>query len=468
APLAFALQAFDHAELALLGDLDVDLRGGDVAGEGAEHLFGGAFVEAEDFQQAGGAVDAVIEAEPALLEEDVAAHLAGQQCAGFLHLLLDQRVPGLPHHRPAAVAADQRGQAAGALDVEDDVGAGVARYHVLGEQHQQAVGVDDGAGVGHHADAVAVAVEGQAEVGVFRFHPGDQVDQIFRLARVRVVVGEGAIHFAEQRDDAAAQGLDQLRGDDAGGAVAAIDHHAQRLGQGDVVADVGEVALQNIDLLHAADAAGQVVVVQAGLEREDLFIGQGVAGDDDLETVVIRWIVAAGEHHRRAALKYVGGEIHHGGRHHADVGHLAAAIEQALHQLLQQFGAGEAPVAADDDVGFALCQALRADGAADPVGVLGGQRVAHHATYVVGAEDVGGKGRNALASGHGKILLQSQEILVFIENVDIEDIGVLKQRVDQLGGFGRRLSDGRWRWVAGHAAGAIVVAAGEAGQVLGQ
>ncbi|KFC49318.1 hypothetical protein GY12_09310 [Micrococcus luteus] len=39
-------------------------------------------------------------------------------------------------------------------------------------------------------------------------------------------------------------------------------------------------------------------------------------------------------------------------------------------------------------------------------------------------------------------MLQSQEILVFIENVDIEDIGVLEQRGDQLGRPGGRLSDG--------------------------
>src|SRR5690606_36386038 len=135
-------------------------------------------------------------------------------------------------------------------------------------------------------------------------------------------------------------------------------HHAQRLGKGDVVTDGFEIALQYVDLLHAADAAGQVVVVQTSLERLDLFVGQGVTGDDDLETVVVRRVVTAGEHHRRAPFEDVGGEVHHRGRHHADVGDLAAAVQQTLYQLLHQLGAGEAAVSADNDVGLALGEAL--------------------------------------------------------------------------------------------------------------
>ena len=104
---------------------------------------------------------------------------------------------------------DQRGQAPGALDVEDDLGARVASQYVLGEQHQQAVGVDDAAGVGH-ADAVAVTIEGQADVGAGLLDLGDQVFEVFRLAWVRVVVWEVAVHLAEQRDHLTAQGFDQL------------------------------------------------------------------------------------------------------------------------------------------------------------------------------------------------------------------------------------------------------------------
>jgi hypothetical protein len=63
-----------------------------------------------DLEQAGAGVEAVVEAVPALLEEDVAAHLAGQRRAGFLELGLDQRVAGIPHQRLAALAIHSASQ----------------------------------------------------------------------------------------------------------------------------------------------------------------------------------------------------------------------------------------------------------------------------------------------------------------------------------------------------------------------
>src|SRR5690606_10232887 len=82
----------------------------------------------------------------------VAAHLAAEQGADFLHLGLDHRMTGLPHHRTSAQLADQLRQAPGALDVEYDVRARVAGHYVLGKQHQQAVGTDDLAAGGDHAE----------------------------------------------------------------------------------------------------------------------------------------------------------------------------------------------------------------------------------------------------------------------------------------------------------------------------
>src|SRR5690606_23551182 len=183
--------------------------------------------------------------------------------------------------------------------------------------------------------------------------------------------------------------FDQLRGDHPGDAVAAVDHHLHRLGHRDVVTDVLEVALQHVDLLDAADAAGQVVVLDALAQGLDLLIGQGVAGDDDLEAVVVRRVVAAGEHYPGGAFQHVGGEVEYRGRHHADVADLAAAIEDALDQLFGEFRAGQATVAADGHARLALGEAFRTDGAADPVGGLRRQAVADHAADVIGTEDVG-------------------------------------------------------------------------------
>src|SRR5205085_7068301 len=63
----------------------------------------GILLAGKDFQKAGPTIQGVVEAVPALLEEGVARHLAGEQRAGLLQLGLDERVAGLPDERPAAV-----------------------------------------------------------------------------------------------------------------------------------------------------------------------------------------------------------------------------------------------------------------------------------------------------------------------------------------------------------------------------
>jgi hypothetical protein len=64
------------------------------------------------------------------------------------------------------------------------------REHVLRKQHHLAVGVDVVAVLGDDAQAVAVAVKGQAQLGVGVLQRADQVAQVFGLARVGVVVGK--------------------------------------------------------------------------------------------------------------------------------------------------------------------------------------------------------------------------------------------------------------------------------------
>ncbi|MOA04056.1 hypothetical protein D3C78_1235890 [compost metagenome] len=220
---------------------------------------------------------------------------------------------------------------------------------------------------------------------------GDQVFKVFRLARVRVVVGEVAIHLAEQWDDFAAQGFDQLRRDNAGSAVAAVHHHLELFRQLHVSDDLLEVALEDLDLFHTAFATGQVVGFQASQQGLDLFVGQGIASDHDLETVVIRRVVATGEHHAGLAGQDIGSEIQRRGRHQTDVADLATGIGQAFDQLLDQHRAGQAAVAADGNLRLALGERLRANGAADPVGGFGVQGLADHAADVIGAEDAVGQ-----------------------------------------------------------------------------
>src|SRR3954468_9962581 len=75
----------------------------------------------EHLEQARAAVEGIVEAVPAFLEEGVAGHLAGEQRAGLLQLRLDERVAGLPDERLAAMALDPGRKQARALHVVDDL-----------------------------------------------------------------------------------------------------------------------------------------------------------------------------------------------------------------------------------------------------------------------------------------------------------------------------------------------------------
>ncbi|MOA46631.1 hypothetical protein D3C78_1691700 [compost metagenome] len=97
--------------------------------------------------------------------------------------------------------------------------------------------------------------------------------------------------------------------------------------------------------------------------------------------------MAAGQHHTGLAGQHVGCVVQRRGGHQADVADLAAGIDQALDQLFDQHRAGQAAIAADRNLRFALGQALRADGAADPVGGFGVKGLADHAANVVRAEN---------------------------------------------------------------------------------
>ena len=157
-----------------------------------------------------------------------------------------------------------------ALDVVDDAGPRVARQDVLGEQHHQHVGPDDSPAAGDEADAVAVAVEGEAAVGALRPHGGEQVDQVGRVGRVGVVIGEVSVDVAVELDHLAAQFAQKLRCNAAGHAVAAVDHHLQGVDHLDIAKYAVDVAAGNVRLAaEAAFALAQGALVDARLQLGD-------------------------------------------------------------------------------------------------------------------------------------------------------------------------------------------------------
>ena len=162
----------------------------------------------------------------------------------------------LPHERPPACGLNDRLQMPAAFHIKDDRRARIASEDILGQQHQLPVGPDDPAARVHHAEAVAVAVKGKADIGALGLDFVNQGPQIFRLTRVRVMIGKAPVNIAIQLYHLMPQHAEQLRGDHARGPVAAIDHNLHLQGVAErgrnIVGDTAQVAGGNISLLRLA------------------------------------------------------------------------------------------------------------------------------------------------------------------------------------------------------------------------
>ena len=61
---------------------------------------------------------------------------------------------------------------------------------------------------------------------------------------------------------------------------------------------------------------------------------QGLAIEHDFQAVVLRPVVAAGQHHPGAGIQIMRGKIQHRGGCHTDVHHVAPSSTQTRHQRL--------------------------------------------------------------------------------------------------------------------------------------
>ncbi len=160
---------------------------------------------AQHFEQTRTRIQPIVKPGPTIVEEKMAAHLAGERRIRLLQLGLDQRMPGVPHRRPAAVLTNPRREQARALDVEDDLAAGIVREHVLREQHDLPIRVNDLAILGDHPQAIAIAVECEPDLRIGLAQAANQILQVLRMRRIRMVIRKRAVDFAEQLDDLATQ-----------------------------------------------------------------------------------------------------------------------------------------------------------------------------------------------------------------------------------------------------------------------
>ena len=176
------------------------------------------------------------------------------------------------------------------------VRAGVALEHVGREQHQLAVGVDDLAVLRDDAEAVAVAVEREAELGIGRLHGADQVGQVLGLARVGMVVREVAVDLGVQLDHVAAE-----RAQDAGRRRARECRCPNRPRSSSAARACsrwrcGRVYSARMSIAAERPLAARVVLgLDAPAQALDLVAVDRAAGQHHLEAVVVLRVVAAGD-----------------------------------------------------------------------------------------------------------------------------------------------------------------------------
>ena len=297
----------------------------------------------------------------------------------------------LPDERPAAVTLDPRREQPRALHVVDDLGAGIAREHILGEQHELAIGEDDLAVLGHDAEPVAVAVESEAELGVAGFQRPDQLDQILGLRRIGMVVGEAPVHLAVELGHFAAQAPVEPRREHAGDAVAAVDREVHAPRELHVPGDALDIGVKHVRFAALARAGLEIAALDARAQRLDLIAVERFAGDHHLQAVVLGRVVAAAHGDAAAAAQVMRREVGNGRRRHADIDHVGARAGDAFGQRRDQLGARQPAVAAHREGRRVALASERAERPADVAHDRRRQAAADDAADVVGAKDLGGQ-----------------------------------------------------------------------------
>ena len=199
----------------------------------------------------------VIAAAERLVEEEVAGFLEAGDGADLVDAALHVGVPGLPVIGLGAVLDQQRigHEQAGRFDVGDEQRIFVVRRNIAREHDADLVGEDFLAVIVDDAAAVAVAVEAEADVGLVREHGVAHRVQHFHVFGVRIVVRERVVELAIERHHLAADFLQDLRREGAGGAVAAGAYDLESALELRPLGQVGDIARRKI-LDEFVSAAG--------------------------------------------------------------------------------------------------------------------------------------------------------------------------------------------------------------------
>ena len=263
------------------------------------------------------------------------------------------------------------------------------------------VGINHGAVLGHDAEPVAVAVQGETDFRVGLAKRLDECSEVLRLRRVGMVIRKAPVHLAEKLGHRAAQAPVQPRRHSPGDAVAAVHRDVESAREPYVARDALHVGVEHVGLRTLPGAARQFIALDAAAEFLDVVARERRAGDHHLDAVVLGRVVAPRDHGGAAAAEMMRGEIGYGRRRHSQVDHVGARAGDSICQCARQFLARKAsvprhgkrgPVAGG---GRSALDTERSQRAPDPVHCRGRERLADDAANVVGAKDFGGNRHGA-------------------------------------------------------------------------
>ena len=149
-------------------------------------------------------------------------HFSGQRRTRFLHLGLDQTVPGFPHQWFAAEFGHAVIERLRRFHIGNNRGTGQRFQHRFGKDAQNLVAPDNAAHAIDRTDPVAVTVESQSEIELVVRDELFQVAKVFLFRGIGMMIGERAINFGKDRMMLAGEQLDEFLDDLAGCAIARV------------------------------------------------------------------------------------------------------------------------------------------------------------------------------------------------------------------------------------------------------
>ena len=214
------------------------------------------------------------------------------------------------HDRVSSGVGNHLGEVPRALHVVDDIGARVSARDVARKQHHEAIGPDDCPAVGDDAQAVAIAVEGDAQVRIAFADRDDEVVEVRRFGRIRMVVRKAAVDFLVQAHHFAPESFEERRRDQTRHAIAAVDHDRHGTGDGDVGDDAITVLFDDAGRLRrAAGSRRAVAAFDTRTQGLNGIPGKHGAADQHLQSVVLGGVVRSRNHDPRPGIERVGGVV---------------------------------------------------------------------------------------------------------------------------------------------------------------